>query len=275
MLSRVGLSSTCPWPSKVTRSHRLPNPRARSQNSLLRSIGVVLSASPCVMRVGTILFDKVCAGDNEAGAACPFIRSRNRPSETASTTGETTSNASGPPLPELPSAEPHPTVAADATSCPLEEIPHSAIRDGARPSFFALLLRNDRALQTSENDSTGEFVLSTSLYSSTTETKPLSANRRAGLKSCSGLPRDHAPPCTKRIAGRALPEAPEGANSKMRRSRPATLRYTEEICAAVLSRGSSAVCAKLNAAKEPKNTAQSLRSARDVPGQLTLIESLL
>lgn len=115
-LSRVDRSSTCPCLSRAMSSHRLPKPCARSQNTLLRSIGVVLSASPCMMSVGTRLLVKVCMGDKDEGFPCPFIRSRNNPSETASTTGETSSNASGPPLPELSAAASQPTVAADATS---------------------------------------------------------------------------------------------------------------------------------------------------------------
>lgn len=227
------------------------------------------------MSVGAMPLDKVCVGDSDAGAPCPFIKSRKSPSEAASTTGETRSNASGPPLPKEPSAVPQPTVAADATSCPLEEIPQSATRDGARPSFLEFFLRNAIAWQTSENDSTGELVLSTSLYSRTMDTKPSSAKCRADLKSCSGLPRDQAPPCTKRIAGRALPEAPEGENSNIRRSLPATFRYTKELGAAARATGSSAVSAKVIAARDVSDTAHSARNMRDIPWNLSFIECLI
>ncbi|MDQ0586391.1 hypothetical protein QFZ47_000500 [Variovorax paradoxus] len=140
----------------------------------------------------------------------------------------------------------------------------------------AFFLRNASAWQTSENDSAGEFVASASLYSRTTDTNPLSAKYRADLKSCSGLPRDQAPPCTKRTAGRALPETTTGGNSNIRRSRPAMFRYTEALGVAGWPVGSSAACAQDIAARSPSDTAQNRRNLRDIPGHLvSRIECLL
>ena len=215
-----------------------------------------------MMSVGAMLLVKVCMGDKDEALPCPFIRSRNNPSATASTTGETRSKASGPPLPVPPSAELQPTVAAEATSWPLDEIPHRAIRDDERPSLSAFFLMNTSAWHTSENDSTGEFVASASLYSRTRDTKPKPEKYLAGLKSCSGLPRVHAPPCTKRMAGCSLLVVVCGGNSNIRRSRPAMLRYTVPFGVASSSVGSSA-SANVTAARRPSEIAHLRSSPHD------------